>query len=103
MRIRCAPVSSRCFEPVTVPAAPRKVNDDMGLDFTSLYYFLNPSPVRTIVPSLLAFDAGGSCRRPSPMSDVHTTAQTPGNLNRRNFIKGVIAAGAAVSSANYLF
>ena len=37
------------------------------------------------------------------MSDMHTTAQAPANLNRRNFIKGVIAAGAAVSSANYLF
>src|SRR6187551_2979614 len=30
------------------------------------------------------------------------TEDTP-NTSRRNFIKGVIAAGAAVSSANYLF
>jgi len=37
------------------------------------------------------------------MSDMHSTAETPGNVNRRTFIKGVIAAGAAVSSANYLF
>src|SRR5215217_7161567 len=28
---------------------------------------------------------------------------TPNNASRRNFIKGVIAAGAAVSSASYLF
>ena len=31
------------------------------------------------------------------------TPQTPDNPSRRNFIKGVIAAGAAVSSATYLF
>jgi aerobic-type carbon monoxide dehydrogenase small subunit (CoxS/CutS family) len=29
--------------------------------------------------------------------------QTPNDVSRRNFIKGVIAAGAAVSSAGYLF
>ena len=33
-----------------------------------------------------------------------TTTQAPAdNVSRRNFIKGVIAAGAAVSSASYLF
>ena len=32
-----------------------------------------------------------------------TTQDPPSNTSRRNFIKGVIAAGAAVSSANYLF
>src|SRR5919112_4904086 len=37
------------------------------------------------------------------MSDVKTTDDTPKNASRRNFIKGVIAAGAAVSSASYLF
>ena len=31
------------------------------------------------------------------------TEDTPDNVSRRNFIKGVIAAGAAVSSAAYLF
>ncbi len=31
------------------------------------------------------------------------TEDTPRNVSRRNFIKGVIAAGAAVSSASYLF
>jgi aerobic-type carbon monoxide dehydrogenase small subunit (CoxS/CutS family) len=31
------------------------------------------------------------------------TEDTPTNASRRNFIKGVIAAGAAVSSASYLF
>jgi aerobic-type carbon monoxide dehydrogenase small subunit (CoxS/CutS family) len=31
------------------------------------------------------------------------TEETPANASRRNFIKGVIAAGAAVSSAGYLF
>ncbi|MDR1988664.1 MAG: twin-arginine translocation signal domain-containing protein, partial [Acidobacteriaceae bacterium] len=31
------------------------------------------------------------------------TQDPPSNVTRRNFIKGVIAAGAAVSSANYLF
>ena len=31
------------------------------------------------------------------------TEDTPTNVSRRNFIKGVIAAGAAVSSASYLF
>jgi aerobic-type carbon monoxide dehydrogenase small subunit (CoxS/CutS family) len=33
------------------------------------------------------------------MSEAHL----PSDVSRRNFIKGVIAAGAAVSSANYLF
>ena len=38
------------------------------------------------------------------MEELKTTAEeTPSNVSRRNFIKGVIAAGAAVSSANYLF
>src|SRR6202163_4812075 len=32
-----------------------------------------------------------------------TPTRTPANVTRRNFIKGVIAAGAAVSSASYLF
>ncbi len=32
-----------------------------------------------------------------------TSEETPGNVTRRNFIKGVIASGAAVSSAAYLF
>jgi aerobic-type carbon monoxide dehydrogenase small subunit (CoxS/CutS family) len=36
------------------------------------------------------------------MSDTHLPELTPGP-SRRNFIKGVIAAGAAVSSAGYLF
>src|SRR4249919_1299183 len=37
------------------------------------------------------------------MEEVNMTEETPSNVSRRNFIKGVIAAGAAVSSANYLF
>ena len=37
------------------------------------------------------------------MEEVNMTEQTPNNPSRRNFIKGVIAAGAAVSSASYLF
>ena len=37
------------------------------------------------------------------MEDVNMTEETPNNTSRRNFIKGVIAAGAAVSSASYLF
>ena len=38
------------------------------------------------------------------MDDIKKmTEETPGNVTRRNFIKGVIAAGAAVSSASYLF
>jgi aerobic-type carbon monoxide dehydrogenase small subunit (CoxS/CutS family) len=37
------------------------------------------------------------------MEDKKMTEETPGNVTRRNFIKGVIAAGAAVSSASYLF
>ena len=36
-----------------------------------------------------------------PVTNVNT--ENPGNVSRRNFIKGVIAAGAAVSSASYLF
>src|SRR3981081_428923 len=35
--------------------------------------------------------------------DTHMTDETPTSTPRRNFIKGVIAAGAAVSSASYLF
>ena len=31
------------------------------------------------------------------------TEDTPTGTSRRNFIKGVIAAGAVVSSASYLF
>jgi len=37
------------------------------------------------------------------MEDANKTEDVPANASRRNFIKGVIAAGAAVSSANYLF
>ena len=38
------------------------------------------------------------------MADEHVTGNlAPGAVSRRNFIKGVIAAGAAVSSASYLF
>jgi carbon-monoxide dehydrogenase small subunit/xanthine dehydrogenase YagT iron-sulfur-binding subunit len=37
------------------------------------------------------------------MEDMHVTDETSTNVTRRNFIKGVIAAGAAVSSASYLF
>jgi len=37
------------------------------------------------------------------MDDMNITDETPNNPSRRNFIKGVIAAGAAVSSASYLF
>jgi aerobic-type carbon monoxide dehydrogenase small subunit (CoxS/CutS family) len=37
------------------------------------------------------------------MDEKHMTEDTPNNVSRRNFIKGVIAAGAAVSSASYLF
>ena len=37
------------------------------------------------------------------MDEMNLTEQTPNNSSRRNFIKGVIAAGAAVSSASYLF
>jgi aerobic-type carbon monoxide dehydrogenase small subunit (CoxS/CutS family) len=37
------------------------------------------------------------------MEDVNMTEEIPNNPSRRNFIKGVIAAGAAVSSASYLF
>src|SRR5438094_10106599 len=37
------------------------------------------------------------------MEEIKTTEEPGGNVTRRNFIKGVIAAGAAVSSASYLF
>jgi aerobic-type carbon monoxide dehydrogenase small subunit (CoxS/CutS family) len=37
------------------------------------------------------------------MEDMKMTEETSKNFTRRNFIKGVIAAGAAVSSASYLF
>ena len=37
------------------------------------------------------------------MDEKHIIEDTPNNPARRNFIKGVIAAGAAVSSASYLF
>jgi len=37
------------------------------------------------------------------MEDMTMTEDTPKNVSRRNFIKGVIAAGAAASSATYLF
>jgi aerobic-type carbon monoxide dehydrogenase small subunit (CoxS/CutS family) len=37
------------------------------------------------------------------MNDTNIPADTPTSTSRRNFIKGVIAAGAAVSSASYLF
>src|SRR3970040_942867 len=37
------------------------------------------------------------------MEDIKMTAEAPANASRRNFIKGVIAAGAAVSSAAYVF
>jgi aerobic-type carbon monoxide dehydrogenase small subunit (CoxS/CutS family) len=37
------------------------------------------------------------------MEEVKMTEESPNSPSRRNFIKGVIAAGAAVSSASYLF
>jgi aerobic-type carbon monoxide dehydrogenase small subunit (CoxS/CutS family) len=37
------------------------------------------------------------------MEDNKMTEESSNNFTRRNFIKGVIAAGAAVSSASYLF
>ena len=37
------------------------------------------------------------------MEDKTMTADTPRNVSRRNFIKGVIASGAVVSSAAYLW
>ena len=37
------------------------------------------------------------------MEDKTMTADTPSNVSRRNFIKGVIASGAVVSSAGYLW
>ena len=37
------------------------------------------------------------------MEDKTMTADAPSNVSRRNFIKGVIASGAAVSSAAYLW
>ena len=37
------------------------------------------------------------------MSEINITEDTSSNPTRRTFIKGVIAAGAAVSSASYLF
>jgi aerobic-type carbon monoxide dehydrogenase small subunit (CoxS/CutS family) len=37
------------------------------------------------------------------MEDRPVTDAVPSRVSRRNFIKGVIAAGAAVSSASYLF
>ena len=37
------------------------------------------------------------------MDEMKTIEEPGGNFTRRNFIKGVIAAGAAVSSASYLF
>lgn len=35
--------------------------------------------------------------------DAYATADTPAGVSRRNFIKGVVAGGVAVSSAAYLF
>jgi aerobic-type carbon monoxide dehydrogenase small subunit (CoxS/CutS family) len=37
------------------------------------------------------------------MEDKTKTEETPKNITRRNFIKGVVASGAAVSSAAYLW
>src|SRR5436190_21713310 len=37
------------------------------------------------------------------MEDSNMMEDVPQNASRRNFIKGVIASGAAVSSASYLF
>jgi aerobic-type carbon monoxide dehydrogenase small subunit (CoxS/CutS family) len=37
------------------------------------------------------------------MDEKNLTEDTPANVSRRNFIKGVVAAGATVSSASYLF
>jgi aerobic-type carbon monoxide dehydrogenase small subunit (CoxS/CutS family) len=37
------------------------------------------------------------------MEDKDVTEDTPPNVSRRNFIKGVVASGAAVSTAGYLW
>ena len=39
----------------------------------------------------------------SDITDVKPVEEISKEISRRNFIKGVIASGAAVSSANYLF
>jgi carbon-monoxide dehydrogenase small subunit/xanthine dehydrogenase YagT iron-sulfur-binding subunit len=44
-----------------------------------------------------------SAKGGSGMDEMKTIEEPGGNFTRRNFIKGVIAAGAAVSSASYLF
>ena len=36
-------------------------------------------------------------------NDVNAAGESSGNVTRRNFIKGVVAAGAAVSATSYLF
>jgi aerobic-type carbon monoxide dehydrogenase small subunit (CoxS/CutS family) len=38
-----------------------------------------------------------------PMEDKRMTEDTPKHITRRNFIKGVVASGAVVSSAGYLW
>jgi hypothetical protein len=39
----------------------------------------------------------------SDLTDIKPVEAISKEISRRNFIKGVIASGAAVSSANYLF
>src|SRR5215471_17819081 len=67
---------------------------------------LNPKGIRIIVcrAKSLSFRSGPSARRGDPaMEDKLMPEETQTEFSRRNFIKGVIAAGAAASSTAYLF
>jgi hypothetical protein len=57
--------------------------------------------LRIGVSAALRFNRGE--RSVSDITDIKPVDGISKEISRRNFIKGVIASGAAVSSANYLF
>src|SRR5262245_43665545 len=103
-RTRRPATSSRCFEPVTVPAAPRKVREKVTFEDN-----LDPLPVRAyrIIVSAIKIPlhpVESSTRRGDPaMDDKKMSEELTGPVSRRGFIKGVIAAGTVASSSAYLF
>jgi aerobic-type carbon monoxide dehydrogenase small subunit (CoxS/CutS family) len=64
---------------------------------------LAPEAGRRYLVHRLPFTSLGPVTRWPVMEDKTLTPDTPNQVSRRNFIKGVIASGAVVSSAGYLW
>src|SRR4051794_36170120 len=119
MRMRRPSTSRRCLEPVTVPAAPRKVrcmrNDKScgGAGSGARHSYTSGNDERPLIwdayriivagIKTLSLPAIPTPRGDPAMDDKKMPEETSPSVSRRGFIKGVIAAGAVASSSAYLF